>query len=292
MTKILKKFLILFSIIISPFLFLGCSVNNVLNEKTANFPIIKEIGNYIIEIEYSKLYKNSLITKYYITSKDGSNIERSSIFANVKDIDNVIDYGIYPIEVLWEKIDDNKMVVVKEYLIASKNFNSINIKYDLDGTKIKNISAEEKNISGSYHLIESNDNYKYIHNKFYLDGFNFTIESINHLDFGSIIQFYITDTQEDKVDTLSNKILSNYYLKLKSNEYIKTYEIEHSASLIDENLIKDLVLQNNRNNNYDIDIKYISFFQGNLIYDSNNINIDDMQVYLINKITGEETLIY
>ncbi|MBU3205290.1 hypothetical protein [Clostridium algidicarnis] len=33
------------------------------------------MGNYIIDIEYTKYFGNYLLTKYYITTKDGSNID-------------------------------------------------------------------------------------------------------------------------------------------------------------------------------------------------------------------------
>jgi len=64
--------LILLSVIITTF-FLGCTKTS--ETEPSNFPLRKEVGNYIIDIEYTKYFGNYLLTKYYITTKDGSNID-------------------------------------------------------------------------------------------------------------------------------------------------------------------------------------------------------------------------
>lgn len=288
MKKILRLVLILACVLMAPLLFLGCSADSAVSNDVNTYPITKEIGNYIIDIEYTKFYNNSLITKYYITTKDGSNISDSNITVVINDIDDIIDYGISPSTISTENVSNNKLVVIEEFFIAMKNSNFININYELGGNDLRNFSDKEKTIEGSYYINESSDGYEYIHNEFSLGGFNFTIQNFTNLDFGSILQFYITDTESDRNDRQSDEILNDYCLKLKLGEYSKTYEIKRLIAYTGEDLVNDLALSGN----YDINMKYISFFQGNLIYDSNNVNINDMQVYLVNKITGEETLIY
>lgn len=288
MKKTLTVILVSVCIVIIPFLFLSCSDSNTVNTDINKFPITKEIGNYIIDIEYTKLYKNSLITKYYITTKDGSNISSSNISVVIDDINRVIDYGIFPSTVVTENISNNKLVVVEEFFIVVKDSNFININYELGGNNLQNFSDKEKKIEGSYYINESSDGYKDINKKFLVDGINFTIQSITNFDLGSIINFYTYDTDINNPTNQYEYILDNYELKLKSGQYTKIYEIKSLIEYTDNNIVNNLISLGN----YDKNMQYISFFQGNLIYNNDEVNTNDMQVYLVNKNTGEETLIY
>lgn len=157
------------------------------------------------------------------------------------------------------------------------------------------LHPKEQELLGSYYLIESKDDYENINNKFYLEGFNFTIKSMNNLDFGSIIQFYITSTEEYDMDKVDN-FLENYYLELKSEQYTKAYEIYYTFGVTHEDNVKKLILNDSskadNNNYYEDNIKQIIFLQGNLIYNNDEVNTNDMQVYIVNKTTGEKILMY
>lgn len=288
MRNLIKKLGLIFVLLIAVIALIGLLMLNNQNKNTSVFPIKKEIGNYIIDIEYTKMFQDSLITKYYITTKDGTNINNSNISVVINDINGIIDYGIFPSTILCENIDNNKLVIVEEFFIAAKNSNTMELKYEFSGNDINNIPNQEKKIKGSYYLNESNENYEYIHKQFSLDGISFTVESIANLDFGSIIHFYTNDTNLKDVDDKYDYILDNYHLKLKSGEYVKTYKIKSLIEYTNPNIIKNLVSIGN----YDKDIQYISFFQGNIIYNNNEVNTKNMEIYLVNNTTGQEALIY
>lgn len=288
MRNLIKKLGLIFVLLIAVIALIGLLMLNNQNENTSVFPIKKEIGNYIIDIEYTKMFHDSLITKYYITTKDGTNINNSNISVVINDINGIIDYGIFPSTILCENIDNNKLVIVEEFFIAAKNSNTIELKYKFNGNDINDIPNQEKKIKESYYLNESNENYKYIHKQVSLDGISFTVESIVNLDFGSIIHFYTNDTNLKGVDDKYDYILDNYHLKLKSGEYVKTYKIKSLIEYTNPNIIKNL----SSIGNYDKDIQYISFFQGNITYNNNEVNTKNMEIYLVNNTTGQEVLIY
>lgn len=84
----------------------------LLDNKKDILPLRKEIGNYILDIEYTKMFENSIIRKYYITTKNGSNIDKPNIFLSIEDKDNNISYGTSPIEIYTNNISNNKLVVI------------------------------------------------------------------------------------------------------------------------------------------------------------------------------------
>lgn len=84
----------------------------LLDNKKDILPLRKEIGNYILDIEYTKMFENSIIRKYYITTKNGSNIDKPNIFLSIEDKDNNISYGTSPIEIYTNNISNNKLIVI------------------------------------------------------------------------------------------------------------------------------------------------------------------------------------
>lgn len=279
--KFKKNLIMVFGIMSICLIQVGCS-NPVDIEKENNiFPISKEIGDYIIDIEYSKMFQDSIITKYYITTKDGSDINEANIFLSVEDKDRNISYGTSSIEVYTNNVSSDKLVVVSECFIAKKKNDFMDISYKLSGQGVRNISDNDKKINIDYTLTQDNTGYSHLHEELYLNEIEFNIESIINFEYGSLIKFNIYDSEK------AEYVSENYNLVLKSENYTSIYDITPLIGYEEEPL-QGL----NSDGHYNNGVKYIGFFQGNLIYNNDEVNTNDMQIYLVNKITGEETLIY
>ncbi|WP_029451876.1 hypothetical protein [Clostridium algidicarnis] len=265
--------LILLSVIITTF-FLGCT--KVSEAEPSNFPLTKEVGNYIIDIEYTKYFGNYLLTKYYITTKDGSNIEDGNVFLSAAtQNDNVVELSFGPQEISSKKIANDKLEVVQKYIIAGRKEKS-------DQIKIEYLLTGDIKFKLSSPLNKSTNGYEYIHKKISLDGLDFTIESLGNFEFGSLIDFYIEDTKNSDTYDIREK----YNLKLISGNYINAYELKALIAFPPKELgeLEDY--------DYNRDSKYVQFYAGNLLYNPEDVDINNMQIYLVDKETQNETLIY
>ncbi|WP_029451841.1 hypothetical protein [Clostridium algidicarnis] len=268
--------LILLSVIITTF-FLGCT--KAYETEPSNFPLTKEVGNYIIDIEYTKYFGNYLLTKYYITTKDGSNIEGKefSLTAATQN-NNGIKFGAGPQHISSKEVSKDKLEVIQRFLIVGRKgkSNSIKIQYLLTG----DIKFELSNS-----LNKTTNGYEYIHKKISLDGLDFTIESLGNFEFGSLIDFYIEDTKNSDTYDIREK----YNLKLISGNYINAYELKTFLGYRN-NEVKQL--SELEDYDYNKDSKHIVFCTGNLLYNPEDVDINNMQIYLVDKETQNETLIY
>lgn len=265
--------LILLSVIITTF-FLGCTKTS--ETEPSNFPLTKEVGNYIIDIEYTKYFGNYLLTKYYMTTKDGSNIEGKefSLTAAPQNNDGV-RFGFGSQDISSKEIAKDKLEVVEKFIIAGRKGKS-------DQIKIEYLLTGDIKFKLSSPLNKSTNGYEYIHKKVSLDGLDFTIESLGNFEFGSLIDFYIEDTKNSDTYDIREK----YNLKLISGNYINAYELKALIAFPPKELgeLEDY--------DYNKDSKYVQFYAGNLLYNPQDVDINDMQIYLIDKETQNETLIY
>ena len=268
------------SLIILGISFIGCldTSRNELESEHAQFPLKKEIGNYIVDIEYTKYFKNYLLTKYSVTAKDGSDIEKNSLFVSTGRILDDTEYSGGPQYVL-DSIGNKRNEFITTYYIAakSKEDNSIKVEYSFNG---KGLEGEELRPNP---IPLSTDGYKYIHKKFYLDGIDYTVESLGNFEFGSLLHFYIEDAEREDTGDITNK----YKLKLKSGDYINMYDLK---GVLGYN--KKLVKKVSELGDFNKDSKYIQFYGGYLLYDTKDVDVNNMQIYLVNNETQEETLLY
>ncbi|MFR4052772.1 MAG: hypothetical protein ACLT0B_10775, partial [Clostridium perfringens] len=107
MVKINKKVIWIFVII--GIIFVGISSTDLVEEnETISFPYEFEVDNYNIEIEYSKLYDNYLLTKYKIWRKDGSYIgeNEANLSTFITKYDSAFSFGPH---IISSKVIDNKI---------------------------------------------------------------------------------------------------------------------------------------------------------------------------------------
>ncbi|MPQ44864.1 hypothetical protein [Clostridium tarantellae] len=259
-------------------LFIGCRVQNdtslsLKENRITELPKIVDFENYIIEIEDIQLFKECILLQYSITSKDGSSISNKDISVNFKLKNNTV-YGGGNFEILTEQLSKDKIRSYSQFIIAAKSTDWIDIDFFID---VQRPGLNEEPNIGSYHLKENKNDYEYINKKVSIDGIDFIIKSIANFEFGSLLNFYTKNLDNDL----------NYSIKLKSNNYINTYPIILLLTF-EKNILKDLNLTENYN---DFD-KKITIGSSPLIYLKEDINANNFELYLVNNTTNTEVLIY
>lgn len=292
---IVLSVMLLLSAILLCFKISGKKLSPIKTEDTkaleTKFPYSIEIDNYKVEINKPKLFNHYVLFDYNVETKDGSPIEKEDFYitGGVKFPDKT--YFTSPDEILTE-INNNRMHIINVGIIVSReNY----------GLYVKNpdflISAREKGSSKLIYdekridkRIETNaviypakENYKEINKIFKLDNIDFKILSIGDFNFGRLIPIYIGNIS----DIEGSEISKNYYIRVKSGKFQKNYSLDKWIGFYD-GPIKDY---SKIDSSYDKNSKYDQFYMAKLFYNPNEVNKDNMEIYLVNKNTNEEVKI-
>ncbi|WP_368235762.1 hypothetical protein [Clostridium perfringens] len=280
MVKINKKVIWIFVII--GIIFVGISSNDLVEEnETIIFPYEFEVDDYNIEIEYSKLYDNYLLTKYKIWRKDGSYIGENE--ANLSTFINTYDsaFALGP-HIISSKVIDNKIKeeISIDFVAAIENpLEKVKIRHALAGKYIDGTKEIKK--EGVVNL--SNENYTPLNKKIKIDHINLTISNLGNFEFGSILNLFTENLENEEAENFHE----NYSIKLKSNDFSKIYEIKQMMIL--RGKAAEEVIKWNKLNK---DTKLIEFFIVDLLYDVDSIDFNNFELFVVNKNTNEETKIY
>ena len=280
MVKINKKVIWIFVII--GIIFVGISSTDLVEEnETISFPYEFEVYNYNIEIEYSKLYDNYLLTKYKIWRKDGSYIGENE--ANVSTFINTYDSAFaWGPHIISSKVIDNKIkeeISIDFVAAIEKPLEKVKIRHALAGKYIDGTKEIKK--EGVVNL--SNENYIRLNKKIKIDHINLTISNLGNFEFGSILNLFTENLEDEEIENFHE----NYSVKLKSNDFNKTYEIRKIMGL--DGKAVEAVIEWNKINK---DTKLVEFFIVDLLYDVDSIDFNNFELFVVNKNTNEETKIY
>ncbi len=263
-------------------IFVGISSNDLVEEnETISFPYEFEVDNYNIEIEYSKLYDNYLLTKYKIWRKDGSYIGKNE--ANLSTFINTYDsaFALGP-HIISSKVIDNKIkeeISIDFVAAIEKPLEKVKIRHALAGKYIDGTKEIKK--EGVVNL--SNENYTPLNKKIKIDHMNLTVSNLGNFEFGSILNLCTENLENEEAENFHE----NYSIKLKSNDFSKIYEIKQMMIL--RGKAAEEVIKWNKLNK---DTKLIEFFIVDLLYDVDSIDFNNFELFVVNKNTNEETKIY
>lgn len=260
-------------------------------EVETQFPYNVEFDNYKVQINKPKLFDHYVLFDYNVETEDGSPIEEGdfNITGSVKFPDKA--YFISSDNILNE-INNNKMHIIDVGIIVARE------NYDL---YVENpsflVNAREKGSSKSIYeekridkrietkgvIYPTKENYKEINKTFKLDNIEFNILSLGNFDFGSFIPIFVGDISHEKSEEIPNK----YAIRIKSGNLNQIYNLEKWAGFY-EKAIKNyskIDPKYNKNSEYD------QFYMAKLLYNPNEINKNNMEIYLVNKNTNEEVKI-
>lgn len=252
-------------------------------EVETQFPYNVELDNYKIQINKPKLFNEYVLFDYNVETKDGSPIEDDDIhFTGGVKFPNKA-YFVSPQNVLTE-INNNKMHIVDVGIIVARE------NYDL---YVKNpdfiISAgsksdyEEKRIETKGVIYPARENYKEINKKIKLDDIEFNILSSGNFDFGSLITILVENTNEET----AKNIMNQYAVVVKSGDYNKQFNLDDWMGFYEQAIKQYSKIDKKYNENS----QYDKFYMAKLLYNPNEVNKNNMEIYLVNKNTNEEVKI-
>lgn len=255
-------------------------------EVETQFPYNLEFDNYKVQINKPKLFNHYVLFDYNVETKDGSPIEKEDLY--VSGVCNFPDNAYYTASYnILTEINNNKLHAIDVgIIVARENYSSY----------IKNcdflVDAREKNGNGKYIdervktkgiIYPTKENYKEINKIFKLDNIDFKVLSIGDFNFGRLIPIYIGNIS----DVEGSEISKNYYIRVKSGKFQKNYNLDKWIGFYDRP-IKDY---SKIDSSYDKNSKYDQFYMAKLFYNPNEVNKDNMEIYLVNKNTNEEVKI-
>lgn len=272
-----KKFKIL-KIIITAFMFslllISCSNQDTV---TVNLPFNTDYNKANVNVEYTKYLPNFLITKYYVKYPENISIDNNNLVYLSTSPNKYDGFGLGTFTVLSKKISSNKLEVIDRFILPENvPSNSINIQYSISQNTLPT-----KTFNLNTPLSLNNDNYVSLNKKIKIDNIDINLVSLYYFEYGCILDFYT----ENIKDLNSYNIDKTFEIKLTSPNFTNNYDIK-SLFALKNDYLKNL----SRNKNFNPKSKYTEFLSCNVNYDINTIK--KFNLYLVNKQTGTEYLIY
>ncbi len=292
--KVLSIMLVLSAILLC-FKISGKRLSPIKMENTKDletkFPYSIDIDNYKLEINKPKLFNHYVLFDYNVETKDGSPIEEGdfNITGSVTFPNKA--YFVSPQKVLTE-INNNKMHIIDVGIIVARE------NYDL---YVKNpsflVNAREKGSSKSPYkekridkrietkgiIYPTKENYKEINKTIKLDNIEFKVLSLGDFDFGSLVTILVKNINEET----AKNIINQYAIKVRNGEFCNEFNLDDWMEFY-EQAIKDY---SKIDSSYDKNSKYDQFYMAKIFYNHNEVNNDNMEIYIVNKNTNKEVKI-
>lgn len=271
-----------FIIFLVGIIFVVFTTNSALkNNKKIEFPYEFEFENYKVEIEYAKLYDNYLLTKHNISKKDGSITQEDDINITTTISENTArGYMIGPQVISTRVIDNRVKEEISTFFIAEteKPIKKANIRHSL--ILKGNIDINSIKTDGSVFL--TNDDYNYINKKFKIDNIDLTVMSLGNFEFGGLLHIFTENLESEELQNLEK----NYFIRLKSGEFQEDFKINTIMGYKEE-----IVKKISNFGDFNPNSKLTEFFGVNMLYDTSKVDNDNIEIYIVNKNSNEETRI-
>lgn len=257
----------------------------------AQFPYNTEFDNYNIEIKKPKVVNHYILFDYTISTKDNSPIEEDDFHITGGPSFPDTAYFVSAHDIL-RKVENNKMRIVNVgIIVARKDYDKYVNNFDfLVNAREKGSSKnlfEEKRIDTTIKVdgvvYPDKENYKEIKKTFKLDDIDFEVLSIGDFDFGTFIPIFVGNISNEKSKEIENK----YALRVEGENINAMYDLEKWVGFY-EQVIKRY---SNIDPSYNANSQYDQFYMGKIFYNPNEVNKENVKIYLINKETNEEVRI-
>ncbi|MDK0787037.1 hypothetical protein P5E98_05895 [Clostridium perfringens] len=257
----------------------------------AQFPYNTEFDNYNIEIKKPKVVNHYILFDYTISTKDNSPIEEDDFHITGSPSFPDTAYFVSAHDIL-RKVENNKMRIVNVgIIVARKDYDKYVNNFDfLVSAREKGSSKnlfEEKRVDTTIKVdgvvYPDKENYKEIKKTFKLDDIDFEVLSIGDFDFGTFIPIFVGNISNEKSKEIENK----YALRVEGENINAMYDLEKWVGFY-EQVIKRY---SNIDPSYNANSQYDQFYMGKIFYNPNEVNKENVKIYLINKETNEEVRI-
>lgn len=276
----LKKSILL--IFFSMLLLVGCG-NQEGSYLEGKVPYTIDDNNYTITVNSIEPYEGYTLFDYTIKAKDGTKLEKDKYGAwpvNITGNSNFDGdaFGIGPVEILDDLKGNTRHVIEANYLIG-KDGDLGDVRYEFSIANNGDVPDKFLKTKDKFeYIIKKDKNYTELNKKVRFDNADFVIRSIGNFDFGTIVSMYSTNLNKEESKKIEDENL--YSLEINSKNFNKKYPLEILIGCPKDQL-----------KSYGYNSDFVTFFVTPLRYSKNEID-GNMEIYLVNNITGEKLKIY
>lgn len=250
------------------------------NEISGGFPYNIEFLDYNITINSVKVFEDYALFDYSVKKIDGGYINTTdvNITGNVdfKGIEFYISSN--DVERRWEystvRIISTGEIIAKQNKDSPANLSfSINAR-SADGSYIaKDVSIKEE-------VYLTNEDYLSLNKKINFDNIDFEIRSLANFEFGSLMYIFVGNKDEEECKRIANQ----YVIKLISGDYEKSFDLEKWVGFTDLAIRK----YSSIDSRYDKNSQHDQFYMSRMFYNLNEVDRENIEIYLVNKLNNEE----
>ena len=253
------------------------------NELSGGFPYNIEFLDYNITINSVRLFEDYALFDYSVKKIDGGyiNITDVNITGNVNFKGREFYISPNDVERRWEyssvRIISTGEIIAKENKDSPANLSfSINARSS-DGSYIaKSVSIKEE-------VYLTDEDYLSLNKKITFDNVDFEIRSFANFEFGSLLYIFVGNKDEEECKRIANQ----YVIKLISGDYERSFDLEKWVGFTDLAIRK----YSSIDSRYDKNSQHDQFYMSRMFYNLNEVDRENIEVYLVNKKTNDEVKI-
>ncbi|HFD8693128.1 hypothetical protein Cp4435_02457 [Clostridium perfringens] len=253
------------------------------NELSGGFPYNIEFLDYNITINSVRLFEDYALFDYSVKKIDGGyiNITDVNITGNVNFKGREFYISPNDVERRWEyssvRIISTGEIIAKENKDSPANLSfSINAR-SADGSYIaKSVSIKEE-------VYLTDEDYLSLNKKITFDNVDFEIRSFANFEFGSLLYIFVGNKDEEECKRIANQ----YVIKLISGDYERSFDLEKWVGFTDLAIRK----YSSIDSRYDKNSQHDQFYMSRMFYNLNEVDRENIEVYLVNKKTNDEVKI-
>lgn len=199
------------------------------NELSGGFPYTIDFLDYNITINSVKVFEDYALFDYSVKKIDGGYINTTdvNITGNVNFKGKEFYISSNDVERRWEyssvRIISTGEIIAKENKDSPANLSfSINARSDDRSYLSKHVSIKEE-------VYLTDEDYVSFNKKINFDNIDFEIRSLANFEFGSLMYIFVGNKNEEDC----KRIASEYGIKLKSEDYEETFDLEKWVGFTD-----------------------------------------------------------
>ncbi|MPQ44849.1 hypothetical protein [Clostridium tarantellae] len=257
--------------------------NEVKNEIQGGFPYNVEFEDYNIKINSANTYEDYILFDYLITKKDGSDIKEENIgITGSADFPDKT-FFVSPVDILTA--DGKEIHIIQLGNIIARTNKIEPVKYIFNiSTRKPDETYVQKEIKTKEKFNLTTENYQILNKNIKFNNIDFNIISLANFKFGSLLYLFTENINEKTC----KEIMKNFSIKLKSKTFEQIYTLEEAGGFYDMPIKKFSKIDRKYNPNSQYDQFYIS----KMFYNINDVDRNNMQIYLVNNISNEEIQIF
>ena len=253
------------------------------NELSGGFPYNIEFLDYNITINSVRLFEDYALFDYSVKKIDGGyiNITDVNITGNVNFKGREFYISPNDVERRWEY--SSVLIISTGEIIAKENKDSpANLSFSINARSADG-SYIAKSVSIKEEVYLTDEDYLSLNKKITFDNVDFEIRSFANFEFGSLLYIFVGNKDEEECKRIANQ----YVIKLISGDYERSFDLEKWVGFTDLAIRK----YSSIDSRYDKNSQHDQFYMSRMFYNLNEVDRENIEVYLVNKKTNDEVKI-